>query len=201
MYVCIEGVDGCGKTSVIKALGYPNFTPLGGKLELAMQYAVRGPNRAEIHPFVLQMMMVASAKQQDEDIVKPYFYRNPKPTMPLVGDRWTVSSGLAYFTSRFDSNDPSSHTRAALESLHDIAGLVAPALVVLLVGDPRELYARCGRDDVAADLGVVYLRRVQAIYKTLAATSYKARWVVVDTANKELKRVVAEVQALIPRIN
>lgn len=156
MYVVIEGIDTCGKSTQISLLKEvlpdaiftkePGGTAIGIKLREILLGDYEIDKRAEF------LLFLADRAEHRAEVVEP----NNKERKIIISDRGLVS-GLAYSDGVFDEEFVIGATKFAMNG-------VLPDLVVLLELDGAELENRLGtkEHDRIEKQGVEYLLKVQS---------------------------------------
>lgn len=156
MYVVIEGIDTCGKSTQIallkEALPQAVFTkePGGTAIGLKLREILLGDY--EIDERAEFLLFLADRAEHRAEVVQ----LNQKQNRLLISDRGLVS-GLAYSDGVFDEDFIIDATKFAMDG-------IVPDLVVLLELDEAELGKRLGakEHDRIEKQGMEYLLGVQA---------------------------------------
>lgn len=156
MYIAIEGIDTCGKSTQISLLKEalpkavftkePGGTDVGMKLREILLGDYELDKRAEF------LLFLADRAQHASMVLKPSL----SASRIVISDR-SLISGLAYSDGRFDEEFAIGVTRFAMNG-------ILPDLVVLLELDESELANRLGEKehDRIEKQGIDYLLKVQA---------------------------------------
>ena len=156
MYIAIEGIDTCGKSTQISLLKEalpeavftkePGGTEVGAKLREILLGDYELDSRAEF------LMFLADRAQHSHFLLKPALEQNKT----VITDR-SLISGLAYSNKLFDESFKVHATKFAMDG-------VAPDLCVLLELDEDELVSRLGakEHDRIEKQGIAYLLEVQS---------------------------------------
>jgi dTMP kinase len=170
MYIAIDGIDGCGKSTVIERLksklfpsdmyvftNQPGGTPEGLKIrELLLN------KDSNFSPLTQLLLFMADRIHQSNRIIKPAISQEKH----IICDR-SIAGTYAYQVAGVE---PSVH--ALFDSLIDTDELILPDLIILLSISPSEAYSRImdrNKEHMANDTfesqGIKFLDKVNDGFK------------------------------------
>jgi dTMP kinase len=144
-FITIEGIDGCGKSTLIEnlkeALGTTNILFTREPFEAGLRTEIYDAIKKEFSPMAILFMFLADRAEHIDHVIKPALAKN----IPVISDRY-MDSTIAYqgttLKNRFGSNSLS-----ILKELHEKWVLI-PSLTILLDMDESVALERlCNRSD------------------------------------------------------
>ncbi len=193
VFVSFEGIDGCGKTTLLHHLRerlersgtIPVVTrePGGTILGEAIRELLLDPRRPQTHGWVEVLLYSASRVQQVHEVILP----------ALDAGRWVLSDRFADATTAYQGYGRGLE-RDLIELLHRRMALdLEPDVTVLIDCDPETAAVRLGKRSGPRDRlereAKAFHRRVREGYLNLAAMHPK-RFLVLD-GNRDLADVLA----------
>ena len=204
MFIVLEGIDGCGKTTQSRRLVEwlrgcnaareviatfePGDWPGGGRVR---EMLLGGNFESAWSEFFIFM---ADRCEHVERVVTPALHAQKI----VVSDRYNPST-IAY--QIYGNPNLTDETRRRIARLPSEIGLPEPDVVVWLDIDVETAHARLGsrekRDSFDAR-GADYFRRVRDGYRALACEPGGARWITVDASKDEDEVWASVISALEP---
>jgi dTMP kinase len=198
MFISLEGIDGCGKSTQARLLAdrlegaglsvLRNREPGGSAGAEAIRALLVEGEPGRWSPVTELLLYMAARRDNLERRIEPALLRGDW----VVTDRWSDSTRVYQSTRGGD--------RARVDALHDLAVGREPDLTVVIDVDPEAALARGlargGAEDRFERLGLDFQRELRAGYLRLAAER-PGRIRVVDGDAPEAE-VAARVAALLP---
>jgi dTMP kinase len=144
-FITIEGIDGCGKSTLIenlkKALGTTDILFTREPFEAGLRTEIYAAIKKDFSPMAILFMFLADRAEHIDHVIKPALTKN----IPVISDRY-MDSTIAYqgttLKNRFGSNSLS-----VLKELHR-QWVLTPSLTILLDMDESVALKRlCKRSD------------------------------------------------------
>lgn len=194
MIISFEGVNGCGKTSLLaglapllpsgtKVIRSPGGTSEGEQIRTKVKAALAG--KVSIDPHELARLNVRGFELSMKELISPALESNQL----VLLDRW--------FDSTYAYQGAQGVSDKYIGELLDQIDCVVPDVTILLDVPVEIAQSRHTPDESMAPLEITYKRKVQGIYLARAANSPRTR-IVDGTAAKDY--VLGQVVTLLQKI-